>query len=421
MAVSAASAAAILASLREALAFEALGESVGNVTVGRGTLGARGVRVALVENRAASGSLGARESERLGALFRIAASERAGLVLYLDSAGAKVSEGLVALGAFRNLYRAGLDAVFAGVPIAAVLGKNCYGGASMLAHLAGWRLFAETTQLAMSGPSIIASAAGVNVLDEMFRAMADAALSSAARAKASPANAVWTAGSDMVAWLREALAPRADPVAALHLRHEGLVMRFEKKISEPQWGPLQRRDLDRIYKQDYKARESQGLFIGQARREGAAEEIVGLVGKAPLGAQRAWRFADAVWRHLVFPPERLEVFLDCATHAASLDDEKVVLTEYIVDMGFALAALAAKGTRVGLTILGKAGGGVYVALAAPVHRVASVHEADIQVLPGPAVAAILGETREATPGFDAYRAAGVSEEEIKLGLPPAKT
>ena len=89
-------------------------------------------------------------------------------------------------------------------------------------------------------------------------------------------------------------------------------------------------------------------------------------------------------------------------------------------MGFALAALAAKGTRVGLTILGKAGGGVYVALAAPVDRVASVHGAEIQVLPGAAVAAILGESRETTPGFDEYRAAGVSEEEVKLGLMPRK-
>lgn len=418
--MSAAPAAGILTALREALVFEPLGEPVGNLTVGRGSLGARAVRVALIENRAASGSLGARESERLGALFRIAASEHAGLVLFIDSAGAKVSEGLQALGAFRSLYRAGLDAVLAGVPVAAVLGKNCYGGASMLAHLAGRRLFSPATQLAMSGPSIIASAAGVNVLDEMFRAMADASLSPAARVAASPANAVWVAGTDLKPWLREALAPRGDPIAALHLRHEGLVMRFEKKSNDPPWGPLQRRDLDRIYKQDYQARESQGLFTGQARREGLAEAIAGLVGKAPLGARRAWRFADAVWRQLDSPPERCEVFLDCTTHAAHLEDEKIVLTEYIVDMGFALAALAAKGTRLGLTILGKAGGGVYVALAAPVHRVASVHGADIQVLPGPAVAAILGESHETTADFDQYRAAGVSEEEIKLGLAPGK-
>ncbi|HEX7402889.1 MAG TPA: hypothetical protein VF287_02665, partial [Usitatibacter sp.] len=80
--------------------------------------------------------------------------------------------------------------------------------------------------------------------------------------------------------------------------------------------------------------------------------------------------------------------------------------------------LAAKGVEVGLTIVGKAGGGVYVALAAPAARVASVFGADIQVLPGAAVAAILGESREETPAFAAYRVAGVADEELKLGFVP---
>jgi hypothetical protein len=83
---------------------------------------------------------------------------------------------------------------------------------------------------------------------------------------------------------------------------------------------------------------------------------------------------------------------------------------------FALASLASKGTRVGLTVLGQAGGGVYVALAAPAHRVASVYGADIQVLPGAAVAAILGESNESVPGFAEYRESGVADEEIKLGI-----
>jgi hypothetical protein len=112
------------------------------------------------------------------------------------------------------------------------------------------------------------------------------------------------------------------------------------------------------------------------------------------------------------------VFLDCASHAGGLDDEKIVLTEYIVDMSLALAQRAASGTQVGLTVLGKGGGGVYVALAAPARRVASAHGADIQVLPGAAVAAILGEVGEAVPTFADYRGARVAEEEMKLGLVP---
>ena len=58
------------------------------------------------------------KAKRLTALFHGATEERSSIVLFIDSAGAKVSEGLGALGAFRLLYRAGADALLAGVPIA---------------------------------------------------------------------------------------------------------------------------------------------------------------------------------------------------------------------------------------------------------------------------------------------------------------
>lgn len=408
----------LIDALRSALAFEPQGERVGNLTVGRGTLEARTVRVALVEARFASGAIGAAEAERLVALLKVVALERAPLVVYLDSAGAKVSEGLKALGAFRALFRAGLATALKGAPVAAVLGRNCYGGSSMLAHLAPQRLFSPGTQLAMSGPAILASSAGMSALDEAFRAMALAALSPASRAKASAANAVWAPGADLRKWLREALAPRGNPVSAFRFRHEALAARFEKRPPEAAWEGVRRRDLERIYDEGYEARESQGMLEGQGARKGEPEAFVGIVGKQPLGAARAWRFAEHIWQLVARPPRHLEVYLDCATHAARLEDEKIVLSEYIVDMSFALAALGAAGTSVGLTIAGQAGGGVYVALAAPAQRVASVYGADIQVLPGAAVAAILGDSHDSAPGFADYRANGVADEEIKLGLVP---
>jgi hypothetical protein len=402
--------------LREAVGFEAVGEAAGNLTVGRGTLEGRPLHVALAENRAASGSLGARESQRLAAVFRIVAAERSSLVLFLDSAGAKVSEGLGALGAFRTLYRAGLEAAFSGAPMTALLGRNCYGGSSMLAHLAPQRLFSPGTQLAMSGPSILAAAAGMSAIDDMFRAMAEAAMSPASRARASSANSVWDGKTPPAAWLRDALVPRGDVAAAARARHEALQLRIAGTPARAA-EPVRRRDLEKMY-QAYEVREGDGILAGSGTRDGAEEAIAGIVGKSPLGAARAWRFAEAVWRHCDAPPARLEVMLDCATHAGRLDDEKVVLSEFIVDMAFALFALGARGTHVGLTILGRAGGGVYVALAAPARRVASVYGADIQVLPGSAVAAILGESHDSAPGFDEYRDAGVADQEIKLGIVP---
>ncbi|HEY4998186.1 MAG TPA: biotin-independent malonate decarboxylase subunit gamma, partial [Usitatibacter sp.] len=248
--------------------------------------------------------------------------------------------------------------------------------------------------------------------------MAEASLSPAARAKASSANTVWHGGEDLAPRLREALAQRGDPISALRFRHEALEMRLGKRAPEPALEALRRRDLEKIYAEGYEAKESQGFFTGRGRRDGADEEFIGIAGKMPLGAARAWRFADAAWKLVDARPRHVEVFLDCATHAARLDDEKIVLTEYIVDMAYGLAALAAKGTRVGLTIVGKAGGGVYVALAAPAARVTSLYGAEIQVLPGAALAAILGESHEETLAFAEYRASGVADEELKLGFVP---
>ena len=408
------SATALLDALRGAIAFQPQGERVFNLSWGRGTLDGKPVRVALVENRFASGSIGEAEAERMAALFKVVAKERSALVLYLDSAGAKVSEGLKALGAFRALYRAGLEAAGSGAHLAAILGNNCFGGSSMLAHLAPQRLFGPQTRLAMSGPAVLAAAAGMDALDEMFRAMAEATLAASARAKACPANSVWEAGMDVGAWLREALGDKSDA----HARHVALGLRIAKE-PEPAMEAVQRRDLHNIYDDGYEAQEAHGLLAGNGKRAGEEEAFIGLVGHKPVGAARAWRFAELAWKHTAHPPARLEVYLDCASHAPRLEDEKLVLSEFIAGMSRALAALAAKGTRVGLTILGQAGGGVYVALAAPAARVACLHGAEIQVLPGAAVAAILGGERpDAMPDFEAYKAAGVAEEELRIGIIP---
>ncbi len=406
----------LLDALKEAVAFEPVGENAANVSVGRGVLDGNPVHVALVENRGASGSIGGTEVKRLAALLQVVARERSPLVLFLDSAGAKVSEGLRALGAFRRLYREGLAAALAGAPIAAVLGRNCYGGASMHAHIAHPRLFGPATQLAMSGPTILAASAGMNVLDEMFRAMADASISAASRAKASEGNHVWDGATPLGAWLREALAPQPDPAGAFRRRHEALGTRLGAERKPGAWEAVRRRDLERIYPGGYEAREAAGFIDGTGRSADGEERILGIVGKAPLGTERGWRFAEAGWALLAAPPARLRILLDCATHAARLDDERIVLTEYIVGMSVPLAILATRGARVELTVLGEAGGGVYVALAGPAVHVSAVHGAQIRVLPGSALTAILGEAGEAAASPVEYKAAGVAEEELKLGI-----
>jgi len=409
----------LLDALRSAVGFTAQGAPVGNLTLGRGKVGDLAVGLALVENRIASGSVGRAEIAALAPVLQAAARSKLPLVLYLDSAGARVSEGLEALGAFRALFRDALAAAGSGAPIAAVLGRNCYGGASMLAHLASRRLFAPHTQLAMSGPAILAQAAGVSALDEMFRAMAEAALGVASRAKQSPANAAWTPGMDLATWLREALVPVPKPWTTMHHRHVALKARLDKTEPHRPAEAIRRKDLDKLFPGGYEVHDASGLYTGHATRAGDAAPVLGLVGRTTVGAERAWRFSQVAWHLARTPPARLELLLDCESHSPRLDDEKVVLSEFIVDMGAALGALAARGTAIELTVIGRAGGAVYVALSSPATRVRTVYGAtDIQVLPGIAVASILGEDKDTPVDSDEYRRAGVADEELKLGLVP---
>jgi hypothetical protein len=61
---------------------------------------------------------------------------------------------------------------------------------------------------------------------------------------------------------------------------------------------------------------------------------------------------------------------------------------------------------------------VYVALAAPAERVRAAHDARVEVLPGAAVAAILGDSPESGADFLEYRTTGVADEQLRLGLVP---
>ena len=62
------------------------------------------------------------------------------------------------------------------------------------------------------------------------------------------------------------------------------------------------------------------------------------------------------------------------------------------------------------------GGGIYVALTAAAKEVVMLYGSEIQLLPGKAIASILGEEGAAGFSFADYMKAGVAETELKLGL-----
>ena len=381
------------------------GDTVGNLTLGRGRLNGCDVYVAIVENRIASGSLGVRDCDKLASLFRIVAIQKIPLLLYLDSAGARVSEGLPALGAFRHMYRAAMAMALSGAPFTVLLGTHCYGGASMLAALATVRVFSATTQLAMSGPSILAQNAGAAGDDDMFRAIAAAAIGAEARVKLGAGNTL--------SWNN--VAPQLPQHS--HERHQQLATRLPKGAAQAMRNELvQRKDLTALYPQGYQLVEQGGILSGEARDAAGTIKLLGIVDKKALGAERAWALADHIWRLAIEKPQRLHFLVDCETHAASLDDERVMLSSYLADVAVALATLAKAGTEIETTVLGQLGGGVYVLLAAASASVNLLHGALIHVLPNRAIASILGEAQAVHHELGEYIGARVAERELKVGF-----
>jgi hypothetical protein len=399
-----------LAHLKSTFHVLPMGEPVGNLTIGRGRVDDRTAHVAIVENRIASGALGVRECDKLASLFKIVAAQKSPLILYLDSAGAKVSEGLPALGAFRNMYRQALSMAASGAPVAAFCGTNCFGGASMLASLAGLRVYASNTRLAMSGPAILAQTAGVSVLDETFAAMSHAAIGSEARVRLGAGNVSASASlrvSDH--WLRDTAEDR-------HRALGERLAQIDKPAKVSAAEPLYRKDLGRLYPAGYALLEQRGIAEGTASVDGKTVTLFGLVDGKPLGAVRAWRLADRLRSLLVTPPAMLHVLVDCEAHIASLEDERIMLSAYIANLAGALHALAAAGTHIETTVLGRLGGGVYVALAAPSAQLNMVYGSEIQLLPGRAIESILGQDLAQKHEIADYQKAKVAEREIKLGL-----
>lgn len=346
----------MLTALKATHQFQQTDAPRGNLTLGRAVLWGAPARVAIIESRIAAGSLGVMECTALEQLFLACHRSGESLIFFLDCAGARVSEGLPALAAFRRMFGAAL--ALDPARVVAYCGKHCFGGGSMLAALAGQRVLAADTRFAMSGPAIIADAANDDI------AHINAQLSGAARRNAS---------------LGYGFAlTREKPESPLHTRLSGFFSEAERVAAR-------------------------ALFPA-----GGASEVM-LTDGAPMSAARAWALADWLWAQGSTLSAVLRIVVDCPSHAATLQDEQQYLSAQLVNLARALYALRAGGCAIDTIIRGSLGGGIYLSLAAASGRVLLAPGAAIRLLPGKAMAAILGENVELHSAHAAYLAAGVAE------------
>lgn len=113
--------------------------------------------VVLVQSEETSnkGALGAVEIDLICAAFACAAENRWPVVLYLNSSGARLNEGDGIQASFRKLLNAALAFRSEGHRIVVLMGKNVFGGASLLAMSGHTRIYSEATRVSMTGPRVL--------------------------------------------------------------------------------------------------------------------------------------------------------------------------------------------------------------------------------------------------------------------------
>jgi len=394
--------------------FTPLSPSTARTTLvtGSGLLEGEPVWIAATDPRRARGALGVAEADALCLLFGTARREPRPLLLLIDSAGAKVDEGLDALGAFRRLFREALVTRLAGVPMLALLGKSCFGGASMLACVCAQRVYGEQTLLAVSGPGVIEALGGKDELDATDVRQVRALMGAQARARLGSSEQLALdridAFRDCAARLlrKQAWGASAWDWEEQHAKLGQQLIRAAPPPASELALCLKR--LERLLAVGYAPSARGHVCMALPPAGSQRPALFGLLSGGMVGATALWELCDALFAlHRSNPQSPVLLLLDAAGHAATRHDEASMLSSYLAHLSLTGGWLARCGHDVSLWIPGAAAGAVYVAFAAPAAHVSALRSARIRILPQAAVRQILGADAQSSADAQTLLRAGV--------------
>lgn len=144
------------------------------VVVGSGRLAGRPVLFAAQEGQFMGGGVGEIHGAKIVGLLRRALREGPDAVLLLlDSGGVRLHEANAGLIAISEIMRAVLAVRAAGIPVIGLIGGSCgaFGGMGIVAKLCSHLVISEEGRLALSGPEVIETVAGVEEFDARDRAL----------------------------------------------------------------------------------------------------------------------------------------------------------------------------------------------------------------------------------------------------------
>ena len=334
-------------------------ETTGALSVAEGRCQGRLVRVMLTDRSISGGSFGVEECNALSRHLARSIEDAIPVALVLDSGGARLDSGLAGLAAFRRMFQTALDVRLSGVSMSALILRNCFGGASMLAMLCSKRGALKSARIGMSGPAIIENLSGKSDLDSSDAAAVSALFGASAREEAGAIDYVFddhVSVGDALFRLAETAQQVPPDLREQHvrlanrLRSAGVALPNEAEID-----------------------------AGDAFRNGF-----------PVGARDIWLLAD---KAISLPTgQAMQLIIDCPGQAATRNDESLVLSEYVTHLAMCLRARSVDESDIAIHIRGESAGGIYVALAAGANTVSADSQATVRVLPSTAVQTVLRRT-----------------------------
>jgi len=144
------------------------------VIIGSGKLGGKPIYVAAQEGQFMGGAVGETHGAKIVGLLKKAIQDKpSAVVLIVDSGGVRLHEANAGLIAISEIMRAVLDTRSAGIPVVALVGGTCgaFGGMGIVTCLCSAIVMSEEGRLALSGPEVIETVAGVEEFDSKDRAL----------------------------------------------------------------------------------------------------------------------------------------------------------------------------------------------------------------------------------------------------------
>jgi malonate decarboxylase beta subunit len=144
------------------------------VVIGSAKLNGKRVYLAAQEGQFMGGAVGENHGAKIVGLLKKAIHDKPdAVILFVDSGGVRLHEANAGLIAISEIMRAVLDTRAAGIPVVALVGGTCgaFGGMGIVTCICSAIVISEEGRLALSGPEVIETVAGVEEFDSKDRAL----------------------------------------------------------------------------------------------------------------------------------------------------------------------------------------------------------------------------------------------------------